>query len=129
MVITLEELRDQFIGLCIEVYGMEGKALADNAVIAAGVDDWIAVGNTTGTVYPLLDYLEGFFSQRDYPWCSECGHPSDVRVVDNGVGKTEFQGVVSNDIQTVLETTCCEGVPYDDALLTLETEMEDQCSH
>ena len=123
MVVTLRELRDQFAGLCVEILGPDGSSEADPTVINAAVNNWIDEAENSGTITPILDYVEGFIAQEG-PWCNECGCPCGTQWVDNGIGSYEFHGMKGNDTQWVLETDCCDGVPYEDPLLTIEAEGE-----
>jgi len=123
MEVTLKSLRDQFTGLCVEILGPDGSCEADPIVIGAAVDDWIEDAQKNGKVSPVLDYVEGYIGQEG-PWCNQCGCPCSTEVVDNGVGVTEFWGHKSTHVQYDIESTCCDGVPYSDPLLTVEIEGE-----
>ena len=121
--ITARDLRLQFVGMTWAIYGPEGSNEADTIVLTAAVDSWIDDGEKTGSAYPILDYIDSYLAS-DGPWCNVCGCLCETHIVDNGVGKTEFQGQVSNDVQYDVESTCCDGVPYEDPLLTIELQGE-----
>ena len=121
MEITLRELREQFAGMAVELLGPDGSSEASVEVINAAVNDWIDEVENSGTITPILDYVEGFIAQ-DGPWCNECGCPCKTEWEDQGIGSYEFHGMKGNDTQMVLVTTCCDAVPYEDALLTIEYE-------
>lgn len=117
--ITARDLREQWIGTIWAIYGPDGSGEADHIVLTSAVDNWLDDGEKAGRADPILDYVDSYLANEG-PWCNVCGCSCETHIVDNGVGRTEFQGAVSNHVQYSVESICCDGIPYEDPLLTIE---------
>lgn len=53
---------------------------------------------------------ETFYS----PVCTECGKACDTKMVDFGVGVTEYWGQRSNDVNVQQVSNCCEADVVED---------------
>lgn len=79
-----------------------------------------------------------FFSERDAAvrqgeryWCTECGHPCGVKLVDEGQGPVEYEGRRTIHHCVVTISDCCEaeveypnGNPVGASELVLDAERD-----
>lgn len=66
--------------------------------------------------------------------CTACGLPATVRIIDNGIGVTEFWGCKSTHRDYCAETLCCDAPAEDEdgnpiTIYDLEREQESESSY
>lgn len=59
------------------------------------------------------------------PYCEECGRECTIKIVDEGIGPYEYQGIKGVDHCWVISSYCHDAHVYKDAALTIPLCVEE----
>lgn len=57
-------------------------------------------------------------------YCEHCGQETTTKVIDEGVGVTEFHGRRAKHVDLAVVSECCEAQLFHDLALTMEADLE-----